>query len=498
MKKLVIVDLDKNNSIYLEENCYYININVGKIRFNKSKKILLKTLTKYEVKSREYLSKELKNKLITYNDIFYQQLEIFNLRNDKVLSISKLINFLKIKYFIKDMDFDNIKIITDNLSSIKIIKSINKNIKTVLYSNKKKKIDLTFIKIFKFYVKTFFVVTFIKIFSANKFKIKDELGMTIYPNFFYKENENFYNNKKITPLNFLLTDESHLGHSFFQIIKIYLKLRNNNILCAEEFVSYIDIFKGFFNSISRIVFLKKKKTLFLVDKINFSDFYLDYFYSSFVNRCKLNIYNFAIPKIVKKYKIKVFHLYLFEYNFGFFLINLVKKFNIHIKGYQHGIFSSKLFWYDVVLRLNHNKFIPSEIIANNNYSLRKYNILLKKRTKISLIKKQKSSLLSNLKFKNKSGIKNILLLTGTHDVKDFYIFARENILLNKKNKYFIKLHPKNKFIFKSEKNLKIINEIKKITFNKIIVSSTSTLVYDFDRTNIPIEIFRPDYKLECF
>ena len=70
--------------------------------------------------------------------------------------------------------------------------------------------------------------------------------------------------------------------------------------------------------------------------------------------------------------------------------------------------------------------------------------------------------------------------------------------MNKKNKYFIKLHPKNKFIFKSEKNLKIINEIKKITFNKIIVSSTSTLVYDFDRTNIPIEIFRPDYKLECF
>ena len=37
-----------------------------------------------------------------------------------------------------------------------------------------------------------------------------------------------------------------------------------------------------------------------------------------------------------------------------------------------------------------------------------------------------------------------------------------------------------------------------MTFNKVMVSSTSTLVYDFNKINIPFEIFRPDYKLECY
>jgi hypothetical protein len=498
MKKLVIVDLNKDNFNHLEEDCYYININVGKIRLNKGKQILFKTLKKYKVKSRESLSKELKKKLTEINDIFYQQLEIFNLRNDKIFLISKLINFLIINLLIKDKDFDDIKIITDNRSSIKIIKSFNKNISIISYDNKRLKLNLTFIKLFKFYLKTFFIVSFIKIFPTFKFKIKKELAMTIYPNYFSKENENFYKNKDLTLINFLLTDESHLGHSFFKIIKIYLKLRNKNILVAEKFVNYQDILRATSNSISRLIYLKKNNNNFFIDKINFTDFYTDYLYSSLVNRCKLDIYNLAIPKILKRSNIQTFHMYLFEYNFGFFLINLVKKINVYIKGYQHGIFSTKLFWYDIILKFNHNKFIPNEIISSNDYSFREYKALLKKRTKISLINKNKSDLLNNFKFKKKSGIKNILILPGTHDIKDFYSFVKDEIRLNKKNKYYFKLHPKNKFFFKIEKNLKIINNLNTMTFNKVMVSSTSTLVYDFNKINIPFEIFRPDYKLECY
>ena len=498
MKKLIIVDLNEDIPNHLEENCYYININVGKIKLNNGKKLLFKNLKKYEVRSRESLSRELKKKLNTINDTFYQQLEIFNLRNDKVFSISKVINFLKINFLIKDKNFDEIKIITDSTSSIKIIKSFNKNISIISYVTKQFRPSLTFVKILKFYLKAFFLISFIKIFSTPKFKVKNEIGMTIYPIFFTKESDNFYKNKDITYLNFLLTDETHLGHSLFQIIKIYFKLKNKNILFTEKYVNYLDILKGFFNSISRLIYLKKKNNTFFIEKINFSDFYKNYIYSSFVNRCKLNIYNFAIPRILKKNNIKKFHMYLFEYNFGFFLINLIKKLNIYIKGYQHGIFSTKLFWYDIILKYNHNKFIPNEIVSSNHYSFTQYKILLKKRTKISLEKKKKPSFLINFKFKKKYGIKKILILPGTHDIKDFYTFVKDRVRSNQKNKYFFKLHPKNKFIFKPEKNLHIIDKLNTITFNKVIVSSTSTLVYDFNKIKIPFEVFRPDYKLESY
>jgi len=106
--------------------------------------------------------------------------------------------------------------------------------------------------------------------------------------------------------------------------------------------------------------------------------------------------------------------------------------------------------------------------------------------------------LINFKFKKKNGMKKILILPGTHDIKDFHAFVKDKVRSNQKNKYFFKLHPKNKFSFKPEKNLHIITKLDTIIFNKVIVSSTSTLVYDFNRIKIPIEIFRPDYKLESY
>lgn len=498
MKCLVIIDLNKDNINHIEENCNYLNVNSGKIRLNKSKELLLKNLKRYDVRSRKFLSIELKKKLAIKNSTFYQQLEIFNLRNDKILSISKIINFLKLNFFINDSKFSEIKVITDNSSTIDIIKSFDKKIKIISYAGRELKLNFSGIKIIKFYVKAFFLVTFIKFFPSHKNKIKNELGMTIYPNFFNDENEIFYNSKQISKLNFLLTDETHLGHSFLQIIRIYKKIKNKNILFAEEFIGYLDIFKGLFESLYKLLYLKNKNNSFYIGKINFSNFYIKYFYSSFINRCKLEIYNSAIPKVLKKYNTKIFHLYLFEYNFGFFLINIIKKLNIYVKGYQHGIFSSKLYWYDIILQFNHNKFFPHEIIANNNYSYKEYKKQLKKRVKISFFEKKKSSFLSTLKFKKKVNNQKILILTGTHDVIDFYNFVKEKIKINKKDVYFFKLHPKNKFIFQSEKNLKIIEKVDKISFNKIIVSSTSTLIYDFKKTKIPIEIFNPDYKVDCY
>ena len=87
--------------------------------------------------------------------------------------------------------------------------------------------------------------------------------MTIYPNYFL-HNENFYKNKDLTLINFLHRMNKA---SFFKIIKIYLKLRNKNILVAEKFVNYQDILRATSNSISRLIYLKKNNNNFFIDKI---------------------------------------------------------------------------------------------------------------------------------------------------------------------------------------------------------------------------------------
>ena len=91
-----------------------------------------------------------------------------------------------------------------------------------------------------------------------------------------------------------------------------------------------------------------------------------------------------------------------------------------------------------------------------------------------------------------------MILPGTHDVEDLYIYVKDQLLNNDKFVYFFKLHPKNKFSFKETSKIKIIKNIRNINYKKIIVSSTSTLVYDFKEKKILVEVFAPDYKASCY
>ena len=106
--------------------------------------------------------------------------------------------------------------------------------------------------------------------------------------------------------------------------------------------------------------------------------------------------------------------------------------------------------------------------------------------------------MKDIQTKYKKFSKNILVFPGTHDVEDLFIYINNLIFENKNIVYFFKFHPKNKFMFKETKNIKIIKNIKKIIYKKIIVSSTSTLVYDLNKLNISKEVFTPDYKLNCY
>ena len=75
---------------------------------------------------------------------------------------------------------------------------------------------------------------------------------------------------------------------------------------------------------------KKLLDNFNIDNLNFNEEIKIFYENSFLNRAKLSIYDQAIPNFLKKFDVKKIHLYLFEYSFGFYLINKIRKFSNNI------------------------------------------------------------------------------------------------------------------------------------------------------------------------
>ena len=150
-----------------------------------------------------------------------------------------------------------------------------------------------------------------------------------------------------------------------------------------------------------------------------------FFLISFLNRSKLNIYNDAISLFLRKFDIKTIHMYLFEYSFGFYLINKIKSFSKQIKiiGYQHGIFSENLMWFDVLKSIrNKKKYLPSKIISSNIYSARDYKKKLGN-IPIEINKKnefKKQLFVNEVRINNNS--KNNIIFPGLHELDDLYFF----------------------------------------------------------------------------
>ena len=65
---------------------------------------------------------------------------------------------------------------------------------------------------------------------------------------------------------------------------------------------------------------------------------------------------------------------MFEYSFGFYLINKIRRFSpkIEIVGYQHGIFTNNLCWFDILRSIRDKKNLPNKIFATNTYSFNDY------------------------------------------------------------------------------------------------------------------------------
>ena len=320
-KNLIIIHSQKNIDIH-QENVSYINIGNGIVNILNSKKIkLFKYRGKNYLKYQNLLIEELFKKIkVSEKKIpFISEFEIFNLRNDKDKNIDLILNILLIKEIIRKEKFKNITVITDNKFTKDLFQQISSKIKIKYNGNHFLIPKLTLLKIIKFYFKTFFVMIWLKLFnkinlSSKKFK---EACISIYP-IFYKKKENFFNDHKKIKFNYLLTDETHLNFSFFKIIKNITQLKNKDLIHIESFITFKSFMNALFKSIFYYFITLRLNFRLNINNLNLSKFYEEYIFASLINRLKLNIYEDSTILALKKFKIKTFNLYLFEYNFGFF------------------------------------------------------------------------------------------------------------------------------------------------------------------------------------
>ncbi|WP_075483185.1 hypothetical protein [Candidatus Pelagibacter communis] len=480
-RKLIIVDLNEDIN-QKKSDCSYINLSSGSIEFKNSKQILLK---EYQKKYYHYFKKifqqNLKNKLDPNNPILAET-EIFNLRNDKISFFDKIINILMINDKIIRSN-DDVLVITDSYFTFKIFNDAN--FKVDYIRKKKRNHFLAFFQILRFYLKAFFVVIFLKFKKREKRTNTKNLYFSIYPNFYNGKKENFFDKNKDLKLNFLLTDESHVNLSLKQIFNsCFMNLKLENSTNMEEYISLFDILKLIillpFNFYNKFINLNKK---FEINGLNFSSFYKYYLNASLINRLKLEIYNKSFSRFFRKFeKIKSFHYYLFEYSFGFYLTNKIKNTNKKIKliGYQHGIFSDNLMWLDLVKFFKKkSQYLPDLIVSLNNTCAIDYKKKLDT-NKIKINKKKKTNnLVLNTKINKKKGKKNILVLPGTHDINEIY----NSLMRRSKNSgdefFYFKLHPRSQINLVENKNLILIKNVNKKEFANVLISQTSTLVYDF-------------------
>jgi len=129
MKSLTITDIETDDLGISASGEYIINLNIGRIKTDNCKNINLKNFNDKLVQSKlfNFIFKELKK--FKYPSFF--ETETANLRNDKNLNISKIINILKIKSYTKKFLFTQINLITSDQGTVDSIKSIYPNVNVI-------------------------------------------------------------------------------------------------------------------------------------------------------------------------------------------------------------------------------------------------------------------------------------------------------------------------------------------------------------------------------
>lgn len=495
---LLLIDLSKNFSMF-ESNKSYVYLNRGCINLQNCKQIKLKNLNTFKKNSYNSLIQFLKNSLSKKNEnsYFYNELEIFNLRIDRYDFVDRIVNLISIKKLILKRKIRKLKIISDNKSTLNIFDDMNLDIEKVDLSQKKVNFNLIKVKIIKFYLKTIILLLFMKFkISPPLVKKKEEFFLSIYPNYFSYGKPNFFKKEK-NIFNFLLTDETHLGASLWKLFKIVNMTDKEKITNIEHFIKLKDIIKLI---ITNLFFFKKCENYFsknaFIEGLSFRNEIESLYNASLINRAKLEIYANAIPRFLNFYNIKKINLYLFEYNFGFFLIRSIREYSktIKIVGFQHGIFSNRLTWFDLIKSIKlKNIYLPDSVFSTNRYSFSDYKTILNKKIYLKPKKNSDKKFIHSIKINKNSN--KILVLPGTHDIKEIYFHLKNKHVASSEKVFYFKLHPKNKFYFKEDYRIKKLENFKGKDFSNVIISQTSSLVYDFLILKKKFSVIDFDYRL---
>lgn len=503
-KKLVILDLLSNKDIY-RENCHILRLDKGIVKLSNYKDIT-SNLNLQNKKNDDEIAKKILSYLFKFKNLFEDndvfKSEISNYRNDKIEAFKKISNILEIKKKKLEKKYI-VEVITDKFNEKLIYNQFLKNYKLIDLSDNK--VLNHHIKFFlsrtKFFFKILFITLYLKAFTKGK-DISEYVGLSIFPIFTKNYQINFYQKSKLTYLNFLFTDETHTSKNIFELVKIIQKLKKNkDFYLVERDIKVIDILKNYLLSLKFLFYLNKiLKTELYIYNINFNHLLNQYFFESIINLNKLDNYKNPLKKIFKKNTfLKEFHYFLFEYNFGFFLADLIKKNNAKIKlyGYQHGIFDIDNKWLSIISKLSFKKNFFPDIIY--------YRF---KSSKIAYQKKFGKKLFFNDKFppdnqmkkifkKLRKNSKNCLFYLGLHDgfeILNEILVQKE--FMRKYDKIYIKLHPKKtilKEFFRNDK-LKFIKSYDNIYIKDIFVSSTSSLKYSFKELKLPFKSAQVAYK----
>ena len=64
-------------------------------------------------------------------------------------------------------------------------------------------------------------------------------------------------------------------------------------------------------------------------------------------------------------------------------------------------------------------------------------------------------------------------------LRKFIFYLKNKHVASSEKVFYFKLHPKNKFYFKEDYRIKKLENFKGKDFSNVIISQTSSLVYDF-------------------
>jgi hypothetical protein len=494
-KELVIIDLTDHQKIKLS-NQYYIKINTGDLIYDKNCKNIELNINNFFNKQKKTLLKFLKKLLVKLdkinNNINPIEMEIFNLRHDKSNFIERIMLLENLSKFFNSKNFKIKKLITDNPDFAKTVKLNFKDIKvSMINGNSKVFLINPLLSFINYFIKLIILSTFFKLTNFKKNKETKEYNITLFPLFFKNGVCKIYKNN-FPNLNFLLGDETQLNNNLRDLIQKGKEINKlNNVIPAERNITYYNLIKIFFINLKQInkfnYFLNKK---IIYQNLDVSTILKKHLVLSFLNRIKLSYYDESIKKTINSSNSQKINYYMFEYSFGFYLSRLFREISktVKTKGYQHGIFTKKLMWLDILDNKNKKVYLPDIIISNLQLSRKAYSKYLNKNN--IFLKRTYSNEIKVFKKITSKNSKKVLAILGLHDFKDNMqsIIALSKDKKYDKCKFFLKLHPKLKSVSlkRLSKNISIIKKIPNKSKYQILISQSSSLLYNL-----------MDLKIEC-